>query len=172
MKEHPYTPFDDFFAEFRWYQKRGIAPDISKSQLKKIWNESPVVLLEPKNFDSFRNFSPYREKLNGTMENRIRKLLEISATEDRDEVFDTKWELKRKKNPQKYIINLAQLVWSKDGYDPVNVVDINGKRQFITGGRTRAAIGKALGVPVLTRIVCLEHKGKWSKRARELMNGK
>lgn len=169
MKQHAYTPFGDFFSEFHWYQKRGIAPDVSKNELKKLWKEAPVVLLEPHHFDSFRNFSPYREKLKGDTERRIRKLMEISTSEDRDEVFDTKWEISRRKNPEKYILNLAELIWRKSGYDPVNVVDVNGKVQFVTGGRTRAAIAKALGVPVLTRIVCVEHRGKMSARARKLM---
>jgi hypothetical protein len=156
MREHPYSPFEDFFSEARWYQKRKLIPRMHKEEMRKIWKESPVVLLQPNNFDAFRNFSPYRGVLVGKPEERISKLVKIATTENRDDVFDTRWEIKRKKDPRKYILKLAELIWNQDGYDPVNVVDVNGKEQFITGGRTRAAIGKALEVPVLTRIICIE----------------
>lgn len=156
MKEHPYSPFEDFFSEVRWYQKRKIIPSMQKKAMQKLWENSPVVLLKSENFDSFRNFSPYRDTLMGKPEERIAKLVKIAMTENRDDVFDTQWEIKRKKDPREYILKLAELIWNQNGYDPVNVVDVDGKQQFITGGRTRAAIGKALKVPVLTRIICIE----------------
>ncbi len=156
MKEHPYSPFEDFFSEVRWYQKRKIIPKMQKEAMQQLWEDSPVVLLKSSNFDAFRNFSPYRGVLVGKPEERISKLVKISMTENRDDVFDTQWEIKRKEDPRKYILKLAELIWNQEGYDPVNVVDVDGKEQFITGGRTRAAIGKALEVPVLTRIICIE----------------
>ena len=163
------SPIKDFLGEFGWYQRRGIAPNLTKKDLTKLWEDSAIVRLNPNEFDKYGNFSPYKNNLNGKIEDRIKKLMQIATTENREDVFDTKWQRKRKANPTEYFRNLAELVYSGKGYPPVTVVDVNGIRRFITGGRTRAAIGKALNVPVNTKIIKIKHIGPWSDRAKKIM---
>jgi hypothetical protein len=163
------SPLRDFLGEVGWYQRRGIGANVSRTELRKLWKEAPIVLLDPNEFNNYGNFSPYGKEIVGTMEERIAKFMAIATTENRDEVYDTKWALMRHKNPDEYLQNLAQLIYAKSGYPPVNVIDVNGIRRFIVGGRTRAAIGKALGVPVWTKIISINHKGPFSNRAKKLM---
>lgn len=167
MKE--YSLLEDFIAEFRWYQKRGIAPNISESNLEKAWKDAPTVKIDPKEFDKYINFAPYRNNIKGALADRIAKFIEIASSDDRSDTFDTKWEISRSKNPRKYLLNLAELVYSGHGYPPINIVDINGIARIITGGRTRAALGKVLGIPVNAKIIKITHEGKFSDKAKRML---
>jgi hypothetical protein len=164
-----YSIIEDFIAEFRWYQKRGIAPNVTESKLEKIWKDAPTIKIKPEEFDKYINFAPYREKIKGSIKDRIRIFLDIASREDRSETFDTKWEKARSVDPGKYLLDLADLVYSGYGYPPVNIVDINNKARIIAGGRTRAAISKALGVPVSAKIIKIKHEGNFSDKAKRIL---
>jgi hypothetical protein len=163
------SPLRDFLGEVGWYQRRGIGANISRTELRELWKKAPTVLLSPNEFDNYGNFSPYGKEIVGNVEQRIAKFMKIATAESRDDVYDTKWARMRNENPDEYFQNLAQLIYTRSEYPPVNVIDVNGIRRFITGGRTRAAIGKVLEVPVLTKIIPIYHKGPFGNRAKKLL---
>lgn len=148
--------FEDFRDEFKWYQERGIGSSISEEELKKIWESSPITMIEPSELDAIGN--TYTPEMHGENESeRIKNFIEYATTENRDDASENEWSQERQKDATNYLKKLIESFRSGN-YPPVNIVFVPGFGSFIVAGRTRAAIAKTLNVPLKIKKITIKNE--------------